>query len=72
VRHGIQWLQKHKIVVHRSCVNFIHELEQYHWKKDKYGESLPVPVDKHNHGIDALRYAYSYDMTERSVILFGA
>lgn len=72
VRHGVQWLQKHNIIVHRSCVNFIHELEQYHWKKDKWGESLPVPVDKHNHGIDALRYAYSYDMTERGVILFGA
>jgi phage terminase large subunit len=72
VRHGIQWLQKHKIIVDRSCVNFIHELEQYHWKKDKWGESLPVPVDKNNHGIDALRYAYSYDMTERGVILFGA
>jgi phage terminase large subunit len=72
VRHGIQWLQKHKLIVDKRCVNFIHELEQYHWKKDKYGESLPVPVDKHNHGIDALRYAYSYDMTERNVILFGA
>ena len=72
IRHGIQWLQKHKIIVDRRCVNFIHELEQYHWKKDKWGESLPVPVDKNNHGIDALRYAYSYDMTERSVILFGA
>ena len=72
VRHGIQWLQKHKIVVDRRCVNFINELEQYHWKKDKWGESLPVPVDKHNHGIDALRYAYSYDMTERGVLLFGA
>lgn len=72
VRHGIQWLQKHKIVVDRKCVNFINELEQYHWKKDKLGESLPVPVDKHNHGIDALRYAYSYDMTERGVLLFGA
>ena len=66
IRHGIQWLQKHKIVVDRRCVNFIHELEQYHWKKDKWGESLPVPVDKHNHGIDALRYAYSYDMTVNS------
>jgi len=72
IRHGIQWIQKHKIVVDRHCVNFIHELEQYHWKKDKWGESLPIPVDKHNHGIDALRYAYSYDMTERGVLLFGA
>lgn len=72
IRHGIQWMQKHRLIVDKRCVNFIHELEQYHWKKDKYGESLPVPVDKHNHGIDALRYAYSYDMTEHSVILFGA
>jgi len=72
VRHGIQWLQKHKIVVDRRCVNLIRELEQYHWKKDKWGESLPIPVDRYNHGIDALRYAYSNDMIERSVILFGA
>jgi phage terminase large subunit len=62
VRHGIQWLQKHKIVIDRKCVQFRQEIEQYQWKKDKNGDSLAVPVDKNNHGLDALRYAMSYDM----------
>lgn len=61
VRHGIQWLQKHKIVIHSRCVRFRQEIEQYQWKKDKWGDAMSVPVDKNNHGIDALRYAYSYD-----------
>lgn len=67
VRHGIQWLQKHRLVIHTECVQFRQEIEQYQWKKDKWGESMAIPVDKNNHGIDALRYAYSYDskaMTE--------
>lgn len=72
IRHGIQWLQKHKIIVDGRCVNLINELGQYHWKKDKYGESMPVPVDKYNHGIDALRYAFSYDMQDSRVVLFEA
>ena len=61
IRYGIQWLQKHNIVIHTSCVKFRQEIEQYQWKKDKWGESMAIPVDKNNHGIDALRYAYSHD-----------
>lgn len=54
---GIQWLKQHTIVIDPSCVNAQNEFRIYQWKKDREGNSLPVPVDKFNHLIDALRYA---------------
>jgi len=62
VLHGVQWLQQHEIIVDKSCVNTQNELQLYQWKKDKNGNSLRQPVDKNNHIIDALRYAYEDDM----------
>jgi phage terminase large subunit len=64
VHFGIQWLQGKTIVIDKTCINMRNELQQYHWKKDAGGNSLPVPVDKNNHLIDALRYAYEGDMLE--------
>lgn len=58
VLHGIQWLQQQRIIIDTSCVNTRNELQQYQWRKDKDGNSLRQPVDKNNHIIDALRYAY--------------
>ena len=64
VMHGIQWLQQRRIVVDASCINMRNELTQYQWAKDKDGNSLRRPIDKHNHLIDALRYAYEGDMND--------
>jgi phage terminase large subunit len=61
VVHGIQWLQQQRIIVHSECVNMRNELQQYKWK-EKDGAAIMQPVDKHNHLIDALRYAYEGDM----------
>ncbi len=58
VNHGIQWLQQQTIIIHTKCPNTINEFQQYKWKEDKNGNVLRVPVDKLNHLIDALRYAY--------------
>jgi len=58
VVHSIQWLQQQEIIVDSRCVNMIQEFQQYQWKKDKDGNSIRQPVDKNNHLIDALRYAY--------------
>lgn len=55
--HGIQWLQQWNIVIDKSCVNFIDEISQYQWKKNKDGETLPEPQDNDDHLLDALRYA---------------
>jgi phage terminase large subunit len=62
VRQGIDWLKQQTIIVDVSCINTQNELSQYHWKKDAGGNSLKVPVDKNNHLIDALRYAYESEM----------
>lgn len=67
VRHGIQWLQQQQIIVDKHCVNTIRNLQTYHWQKDKNGEPKyiggnPVPADKDNDFIDALRYALEDQM----------
>lgn len=54
---SIKWLQKHEIIVDEQLQGLINELNTWQWKKDKNGDSLPIPTDKDNHYIDALRYA---------------
>lgn len=58
VMHGIQWLQQQEIIVSHKCQPVINELTLYQWKKDKDGVSINEPVDKDNHYLDGLRYAY--------------
>lgn len=68
VNHGIQWLQQQNIVIDLKCQNAKNEIQSYKWKEDKDGNVLPVPVDKNNHIIDALRYAYEDEYIERTPI----
>ncbi len=58
VSYGIQWLQQQTIIIGANCINAQNEFSTYHFKEDAGGNVLPVPVDKNNHLIDALRYAY--------------
>jgi len=62
VKFGIDWIKQHEIIVDISCVNMRNELQSYKWKEDAGGNPLPVPVDKNNHLIDQLRYAFEEDM----------
>lgn len=62
VNFGIDWLKQQSIIVDKTCLNTRLELQQYQWKKDRDGNSLKIPVDKNNHIIDGLRYAYENDM----------
>lgn len=57
VEHGIKFLQGLEIIIHPRCQNARIEFSKYKWKEDKNGTALPIPVDKDNHIIDALRYA---------------
>lgn len=68
VTFGIQWLQQHELLVDKNCVNMRNELQSYKWKEDAGGNALPVPVDRNNHLIDALRYAYEDEMIEYRVV----
>ncbi len=59
IRFGIQWLQGlNKIIIHKGCQHTINEFELYQWKKNKQGERINQPIDKHNHHIDNIRYQY--------------
>jgi phage terminase large subunit len=59
VEDGIAHLRSYlQIVIHPRCVHFKAEAGLYSYKVDeKSGDILPVIVDKHNHLIDAARYA---------------
>ena len=58
VEEGVNFLKSYTIVVHPRCKRLIAELGLYSYKVDKMTEEvLPLLVDKHNHMIDALRYA---------------
>jgi phage terminase large subunit len=72
VNYGIQWLQQQSVVIDAACINAQNEFRQYHWKEDKNGIAIRQPVDKHNHIIDATRYAYEDDSLGGTQVLFGA
>ncbi len=58
VDEGVAFLQGHDIVVHPECRHAIDELTLYSYRTDPLtGDILPVLEDRHNHVIDALRYA---------------
>lgn len=59
IEQGIGYIRNfEKVIIHPRCENTIDEFKKYSWKQDRStNEILPVPEDKFNHCIDALRYA---------------
>jgi len=57
ILNGIQYLQQYQIIIHPSCAFITVEFMNYTWQKDRDGIYINKPIDKWNHGIDALRYA---------------
>lgn len=58
LEEGVEFLKSYDIIVHPRCTHLIDELTLYSYKVDELtGEVLPILADKHNHVIDALRYA---------------
>ena len=66
VDFGIKWLQWQNIVIDPiRCPRTWAELSRYEYPRDKDGNVLSGYVDKDNHAIDALRYAFCFTfMTE--------
>lgn len=60
IMNGIDFLQDFEIIIHPSCVNFITEIGNYTWDKDKFGHQINRPVDDFNHLMDAMRYAVEH------------
>ena len=57
INNGIQFIQGFKIYIHPKCVNFITEISNYTWDKDRFGNTTNKPIDDFNHLMDAFRYA---------------
>jgi phage terminase large subunit len=69
VEDGIAHLKAfNKIHIHPRCVHLREEMRLYSYKVDRLtSEVLPIIVDKHNHYIDALRYALDGYIKKRGV-----
>ena len=57
---GINRIKEHKLFITKRSTNLIKELRNYSWASDKNGNLLNKPIDEHNHGIDAIRYAITH------------
>lgn len=57
INNGIQYIQDYKIIIHPRCTNFLTEISNYMWDKDKFDKTINKPVDDFNHLMDAMRYA---------------
>ena len=58
VTYGIALLQDYDLIITPESINLIKELNNYCWLEKKSN----TPIDAHNHLIDALRYAVSYQL----------
>lgn len=69
VEDGIEYIRSFdQVVIHSRCKNTAKEFRLYSYKIDKQTEDiLPVPVDDHNHAIDAMRYALEPAMKRRGL-----
>jgi len=57
IRFGINTMQEQDYLITSKSLNLINEFRKYSWKQDKRtGDTLNIPIDDFNHGIDAVRY----------------
>ena len=58
VKYGISLIQDYDMIIDESSIDLIKELNNYCWLERK----SETPIDKYNHGLDALRYAVAYQL----------
>jgi len=58
VTYGISVLQDYDLIVSPESINLIRELNNYCWLEKK----SKTPIDAHNHLLDPLRYAVTYQL----------
>lgn len=56
INFGIQIMQSQEYLITARSTNLIKEFREYCWDTDKTGKKLNKPIDRMNHGIDAVRY----------------
>jgi phage terminase large subunit len=66
ISFGIQKMHQFNIFIHKDSVNLKNEFNKYRWAKERNGNykknsfGKRIPMDKDNHGIDAVRYVILY------------
>lgn len=64
VEAGITWLKSHnKIYINSKCIHTIDNFRRYSYKQDKNGIITTAITKLHDDCIDAIRYAFSYQVT---------
>lgn len=71
INAGISFVQEFKILIHPRCVNFLTEISNYAWDKDKFNNKLNKPVDGFNHLMDAMRYSLEEYMQKQNKMSFN-
>lgn len=67
ILNGIDFIREFKIIVHPRCANFLTEITNYSYDKDKItGQTINKPIDYFNHLMDAMRYALEDKMRQRN------
>src|SRR6266481_1386313 len=58
LEEGVEFIKSFDLIIHQRCKHLIDELTLYCYKTDPLTNAvIPILADKHNHCIDALRYA---------------
>lgn len=61
---GIDVLRRYKLHIDKKSINLIKEFRSYKYEVTKDGITTTKPLDKDNHGIDAIRYACVMNLTK--------
>jgi phage terminase large subunit len=69
IRCGIDLISDYRLIIRPKCVNFLTEVSNYMWEKDRFGNMLNRPCDSFNHLMDAMRYAME-DMRDGELFSF--
>ena len=68
ILNGIDRIQDYEIIIHPRCKNFLVEIYNYTWAKDKFGRTINRPIDDFNHLMDAMRYALESDTKHARIL----
>lgn len=71
VEDGIEFIKSFKkVIIHPRCKETINEFKSYRYKTNSLtGDIIPIPEDKNNHYIDALRYALEKARSNKAQII---
>lgn len=68
ILNGIDRIQDYELIVHPRCKNFLVEIYNYTWAKDRFGRTINKPIDDFNHLMDAMRYALESDTKHARIL----